>query len=215
MSMASHAPSHPTASHPEHAQPTAPAKQSSTANLRTFFSESTILMWKNPVHTGGVIGIFNTTVIFYYFLDVQFVPLICNVALFAMLAGGAAKFLVPSVSEQKPQWNKENAERYLEALSRRTDAAVTVVQNVAMWEKGEQSIYALIVLELTKHLSFWFSIEWLTLFFGNLMFIVPYCLYSTKGRAELDKRVMPHFQKFLAKKDDILAKIPKYQPKSD
>mmetsp|Transcript_42945 Transcript_42945/g.119529 ORF Transcript_42945/g.119529 Transcript_42945/m.119529 type:complete len:186 (-) Transcript_42945:138-695(-) len=177
------------------------------ADSATFDSE--LLMWKNPVKTGAVVGCFNILFFIVVYLEGSLVPIFCNLFMLAIFVGGAVKFAAPQLSEQSLEVvPKDAVEKAVEGTAKVLNAAAGKAQEAVLWSNSKSTMKALIALEVVRRLAPWISLPVVLFLGGNSLFVLPYVLEAKKDLIE--KNIGPHIKKVTALKDELLAKVPKY-----
>lgn len=171
--------------------------------------QSDFLLWKNPKKTGAALAAFNLVVILVVYLEVSLTPFFCSVAMLAIVAGGAIKFLTPEVSERNLDVvSKDAVTLVVDSTRKALETAILTVRDVVLWKETGTPMKALVALEVVRRLAPWVSVRLLVFLAGNLAFVLPYVVEVKKDT--IHKSIEPHLKKLLAKKDEILAKVPKY-----
>lgn len=172
-------------------------------------TDSALLLWKSPARTGVVVVSFNAFFLSMVYLEGSIAIFLCNIALLAILFGGAVKFAMPTLSEQPFElFSKELVDAAASALANLLNAATSKAQEATAWTSSSFSMKALVFLAVLRRVAPWINLTALALIAGNLCFVVPFVLEAKKDL--IDKSIGPHIKKAIEFKDGLKKRVPKY-----
>mmetsp|Transcript_66683 Transcript_66683/g.124547 ORF Transcript_66683/g.124547 Transcript_66683/m.124547 type:complete len:178 (+) Transcript_66683:113-646(+) len=159
---------------------------------------------------GAVLAVFNITFLFVILLQLSVLSFLSTVGGLVILAGGAFNF---STGEKVPSkeagtLSKERLEqidKVLEMIKEFAKKVVVEVEDVVLWKDTAQTTKALVVLVVLRTASAWIGLQTLLYLGGNLLLLAMW------GPKELVmKHLGPHIDKACKVRDDLLAKVPRY-----
>eukprot|EP00933_Yihiella_yeosuensis_P075869 TRINITY_DN8541_c0_g1_i1.p1 TRINITY_DN8541_c0_g1~~TRINITY_DN8541_c0_g1_i1.p1 ORF type:complete len:182 (+),score=39.14 TRINITY_DN8541_c0_g1_i1:85-630(+) len=176
--------------------------------------ESELLMWKNPLQTGLVVAGSNGLFLLVFMMDLSVTPLLCNIGFLSILVGAAVKLAAPSLAEQSVElMSKETIHAAVEVFAKVLDALTIQARDIILWTDTYTTVKALVVLQIARQIAPFVSLMFVVFLSGNLLFSVPYALEAYK--TQIDTYIEPHLKTFRMKRDEILAKVPKYTEGKD
>jgi len=179
-------------------------------DLSTLVMENDLLMWKLPKKSAAVLFTVDVTFFVYFFFEINFIALLCNVGLFLILCGGAAR--LGGVELEEDDLGISGAQDMIRNLgysgSKSLSVALSFAARIVFWEdQGMSTMFCMSVYLLSLFLPY-VSMPALIFLGFNLLFVVP--VQYKMNQKTIDSKVMPLVTQALAKKDEFVAKIPKY-----
>eukprot|EP00450_Noctiluca_scintillans_P001020 CAMPEP_0194495850 /NCGR_PEP_ID=MMETSP0253-20130528/13314_1 /TAXON_ID=2966 /ORGANISM="Noctiluca scintillans" /LENGTH=176 /DNA_ID=CAMNT_0039337171 /DNA_START=63 /DNA_END=593 /DNA_ORIENTATION=+ len=171
--------------------------------------DSDLLMWKSRSKTGSLLASFNIIVILAALTDVRLTAVFCNLLMVGIIIGGAVKHALPNPGDLK-LWSpsKDQISSIISSGLGALEVMATTVHDVVLWSDPARTIKAIVVCDVVRRLHEWVSLTWIFFLLGNLLFAMPLV-------AQHKDKITPHFEKFNAKKAELLALVPRYDPKWD
>lgn len=172
--------------------------------------ENPLLMWKAPKKSAATLAVADLAFLVYFFFEIKLMAMVCNVGLLLTFCGGLARLGGMQLKEE--QVDITHAQHMIRSLfetaSKTINEALSFLVKIIFWEdQGFSTMVCMAVYLLSSFLPL-MSISVL-LFLGlNLLFAVP--VQYKMNQAVIDSKMKPGVTKVLAKKDALVAMIPKY-----
>mmetsp|Transcript_13034 Transcript_13034/g.29608 ORF Transcript_13034/g.29608 Transcript_13034/m.29608 type:complete len:178 (+) Transcript_13034:96-629(+) len=159
---------------------------------------------------GALLALFNVMFLLVVLLHLSVLAFLANMGILIVLGGASFNF---STGEKVPvkeagtvsKERMEQIEKAAEMFKEFTKKVVVEVEDVVLWKDSAQTTKALVVLLVLRTASSWIGLQTLLYLGGNLFLVAMW------GPKELVmKHLGPHIDKLCQVKDDLLAKVPRY-----
>mmetsp|Transcript_72733 Transcript_72733/g.201684 ORF Transcript_72733/g.201684 Transcript_72733/m.201684 type:complete len:183 (-) Transcript_72733:106-654(-) len=172
--------------------------------------DSDLLMWKSPIRSGVILGAMNIGFLVYFFMAHSMSPLaLASKGGFVLIFLGAVGKLAGAEYTQKPvPLPKEHVRGAVRRVGLMLNRAVDATQCIVLWEDQGETLKALAGCYLLSIVHRWFSVAVVAFVVGNLLFVVPVACDSQKQF--ISEKLQPKLKIAVAKKDELIAMIPKY-----
>eukprot|EP00929_Paragymnodinium_shiwhaense_P073409 TRINITY_DN37394_c0_g1_i1.p1 TRINITY_DN37394_c0_g1~~TRINITY_DN37394_c0_g1_i1.p1 ORF type:complete len:190 (-),score=34.06 TRINITY_DN37394_c0_g1_i1:156-725(-) len=176
-------------------------------------TRSDLLMWKNWKRTAVVFGCLDIVLLVYFFSSLSPLALFSNVGIFVIVLGAAAKVAGADLDKVGTVLvgSAGNLDGVAESLGAALNSAIALSVHVLLWENQADTCKALAGFYVLSLLAGFMSVSSVAFIVVNFLFIVPYTFTTVPAVIKLrETTLQPTLALVMAKKDELLGKIPDY-----